>query len=211
MDDRSRPAAAAPVAALIGSGPMPVKCAELLVRAGFRVAAVHSPDEFLRDWAAGRGADTRFLTWFAEFEGWCRTARYDYLFSVVNFRLLEVDLIRSAGRLAVNYHDAPLPRYAGSHATAWALHNGEPEHGITWHVIEERVDAGDILKQTRFPLSPGETRQSLDLKCYLAALRAFRELAEELKSGTYTRTPQDLSRRTFYRRSDLPPDGAARG
>jgi methionyl-tRNA formyltransferase len=193
-----------PVVALIGQGKMPVQCAELLARDGFDVGAVHSPDEGLRDWASQQ-SHTVHCQNFADFERWCKTLPYDHLFSVVNFRLLKPDLFHTARGLAINYHDGPLPRYAGSNATAWALHNGEREHGITWHVIEERVDSGDILKQVMFRVVPGETQGSLDLKCYLAAMRAFRELLHELKAGTYTRTPQDLSRRTFYRRSELPP------
>jgi hypothetical protein len=193
-----------PVVALIGQGKMPVQCAELLARNGFDVGTVHSPDEGLRDWSA-KHSHAIYYQDFADFELWCKTFPYDYLFSVVNFRLLKPELLRTVRGLAINYHDGPLPRYAGSHATGWALHNGEREHGITWHVIEERVDSGDMLKQVMFRIAPEETHQTLDLKCKLAAMRAFQELLNELKAGTYTRAPQDLSRRTFYRRSELPP------
>src|SRR5262249_34592257 len=144
------------------------------------------------------------LSSFDQFTAWCHAFPYDYLFSVVNFHLLKPDLIRTARLLAINYHDGPLPRYAGSHATAWALHNGEREHGITWHVIEEKVDTGDVLKQVIFPIAADETLRSLDLKCFFAAVRAFRDLLTELRASSYSRTPQNLARRTFYRRCDKP-------
>jgi hypothetical protein len=191
-----------PVVLLIGRGGMPVQCAEMLIAAGFDIAGLHSPDAPLRDWAEHRGMP--FVPDFANFEIWGCTIAYDYLFSVVNMRILSPRLINSPRGLAINYHDGPLPRYAGSNATAWALENGETSHGITWHVIEQKVDTGDILKQVLFPVAQNETKESLDQKCYLAAMRAFRVLLAELKEGTYTRTPQDLGQRTFYKRSDVP-------
>lgn len=194
----------APVVLLIGQGKMPVQCAEMLVSAGYDLAGVHSPDEPLRDWTRQQGLPC-FIPDFAHFRGWGETIAFDYLFSVINFRLLPLSLLQRAQRLAINYHDSPLPRYAGSHAVEWALYNDEPLHGSTWHVIEEKVDSGDILKQCTFPVAPGETAESLSQKCYLAGMRAFRQLLVELKTGSYTRTPQNLTQRTFYKRSERPP------
>lgn len=189
-----------PVVLLIGNGGMAAQCATMLVKHGFDVAGVHG-DQALREWVAERNtAATPFLEAFEHFVQWGETIEFDYLFSVVNFRVLRPSLFGRAKRLAINYHDGPLPRYAGSDATAWALRNGEREHGITWHVIEKRVDSGDILKQRCFPVAADETLSSLNQKCYLAGMRAFDELLRELKTGRVTRTPQDLSLRTFHYR-----------
>jgi polyketide synthase PksN len=194
-----------PVALLIGSGEMPVKAAEMLTRAGFDIAGLHSPDEPLRAWAEER-RHPHYIEDFARFRERGETISYDYLFSVRNLRILPASLIARPRQYAINYHDAPLPKYAGSHATAWALHHREPTHGVTWHVMTNKVDAGDILKQVIFPIRPGTTKAQLDQLCYLAAMRAFRDLLEELKSGTATRTPQDLGLRTFYPSTSCPPD-----
>jgi methionyl-tRNA formyltransferase len=193
-----------PTVLLIGQGEIPVQCADALIKLGFDIAGLHSPDEPLRDWAKRRN-HPNFFSDFRDFERSALSSAYDYLFSVVNFIILKPELLRSPRCLAINYHDGPLPRYAGSNAIAWALYNGETTHGVTWHVMEESVDAGDILKQVNFAIKPGDTHHSVQLKCYLAAMRAFRELLLELKDGTYTRTRQDLSKRTFYRRSQVPP------
>ncbi len=93
-----------------------------------------------------------------------------------------------------------MPRYAGSHACAWALKNGERSHGVSWHIMTDTVDAGDLLKQRVFDVPEGETLERLEQRCYLAAMRAFRELLPELKGETFIRTPQDLSQRTYYAR-----------
>ena len=53
------------------------------------------------------------------------------------------DVLASPRRAPVNYHDAPLPRYAGMHATSWELMHGETRHAVTWHevVAEVQVEA----------------------------------------------------------------------
>ena len=58
-------------------------------------------------------------------------------------------------RCAINYHYAPLPKYAGPYATSWAIMQGERVHGVTWHAMIELVDAGDILKQYLFEIDEG--------------------------------------------------------
>jgi hypothetical protein len=193
-----------PVVLLIGQGEMPVKCAEMLERSGFDIAGVYSPDSPLQNWAR-QGNNQYCFDDFAAFEAWGRLIEFDYLFSIVNFKIIKPELFRQAKCLAINYHDGPLPRYAGSNAIAWALHNEEPLHGVTWHVIEERVDSGDILKQTVFQIAAGEAHTAVNQKCYLAAMRAFRDLLPELKNGTYVRRPQDLAQRTFFKASMPPP------
>jgi hypothetical protein len=192
-----------PRAFLLGQGGMPVLCAELLLQAGFSIEGLHGPDDKLADWARRRNG-LRFFADFDHFKTSARSTEYEFLFSIVNFRILDAEILRTPRVLAINYHDGPLPRYAGSHAPAWAHRNKERSHGVTWHVIEERVDAGDILKQASFPLSREETLEALSQKCYLMGIRAFRALIVELKLGTYSRVPQDLSQRTFHRRGDIP-------
>ena len=44
--------------------------------------------------------------------------------------------------LAVNFHDGPLPRYAGLNVTSWAILGRETTHGVTWHEMTARPDAG---------------------------------------------------------------------
>lgn len=192
-----------PRAFLLGQGAMPVLCAELLLQAGFSIKGLHGPDDKLADWARRRNG-LRFFADFDHFKTSACSIDYEFLFSIVNFRILDAEILRTPRVLAINYHDGPLPRYAGSHAAAWALRNKEGSHGVTWHVLDEKVDAGDILKQVSFPVSRGETPDSLSQKCYLMGIRTFRELIAELKLGTYFRSAQDLSKRTFYRRSDIP-------
>ena len=82
---------------------------------------------------------------------------YDFLFSIDNGWILPPEVLATPQRLAVNFHDAPLPAYAGLHATSWALIGGELSHGITWHEIERGIDSGRILEQRVVPITDDDT------------------------------------------------------
>src|SRR5690606_34516796 len=55
---------------------------------------------------------------------------FDWLFSIANLRVLPADVLALPRRGGVNFHDGPLPRFAGLHATTWALLAGERTHAI---------------------------------------------------------------------------------
>jgi len=50
---------------------------------------------------------------------------------------------------AVNFHASLLPAYRGKHPVFWALYHGERSAGLTVHLMEPRLDAGDILYRVR--------------------------------------------------------------
>ena len=52
----------------------------------------------------------------------------------------------------VNVHSSLLPKHRGPNPFAAVLVAGESESGVTFHAIDERIDTGDILDQTAFPL-----------------------------------------------------------
>ena len=189
---------------IIGGGTLPILCAEVLLRSGHEICAIVSVDPRVRKWS-----DDNMIPWFvpgAKLEEQIERP-FDYLFSIVNEHILAEDILRLPRQLAINYHDAPLPRYAGTHATSWALMNGETVHGISWHVITDLVDGGDVLKQKHVNISKDDTALTLNTKCYEAAIEAFVELVEDISSGNLVRKKQDLERRTFFPRFKRPING----
>ena len=58
----------------------------------------------------------------------------------------------------INYHSGINPAYRGMFGGYFALANGEPEHfGATVHLVDEGVDTGGILYQSRLRPEPGDT------------------------------------------------------
>lgn len=127
---------------VIGEGTLPVGCAEILLASGHEICSMVSSDAEVARWT--REKKIPHLEPGANLSEQLSRQPFDYLFSIVNEHILREDVLRLPRKLAINYHDSLLPRYAGIHATSWALMNGEHSHGITWHVITNVVDAGDI-------------------------------------------------------------------
>jgi methionyl-tRNA formyltransferase len=58
---------------------------------------------------------------------------------------IPADAIRVPRLGILNGHPAPLPRYRGPNPIGWALRNGDPELGFTFHFMDEEFDTGPIL------------------------------------------------------------------
>jgi phosphoribosylglycinamide formyltransferase-1 len=72
---------------------------------------------------------------------------------------------RWSGR-AINLHPSLLPRYGGRGMHGRRVHEsvlaaGDPETGVTVHLVTGAVDAGPAIAQRRVPVLPGDTPESL--------------------------------------------------
>jgi amino acid adenylation domain-containing protein len=195
----------APSCFVIGEGSLCLRCTDVLRTRGIRVLGLISPDAVSRRWAKEKG-----VPWHHPDENFANilsTRPFDFLFSIVNSYILKPDVLALPRRCAINYHDAPLPRYAGVYSTAWALIHRERFHGVSWHVMADEVDAGDLLKQRSVEIFENDTSFILNARCYDAAIDALSELALELVEGREIRTPQDLRQRTYYPLHKRPAGG----
>jgi natural product biosynthesis luciferase-like monooxygenase protein len=183
-------------ALFIGEGALLARCADLFLQAGHAVTGIVSSESRVTSWAREHGIPV--LASDSELGALLSEREFDYLFSIVNMTILTPDIIRLPKRLAINFHDGPLPRYAGAHATSWSLMNGEHVHGVTWHEMTDRVDAGRILKQRLFGISKGETAWSLNAKCFEEGAESFRSLLTDLAKGDLCGHTQASSERTWY-------------
>jgi len=186
----------APTCFVIGEGSLCLRCTEVLRRRGMRVLGLISPDAANRRWAKEKG-----VPWHHPDEGFVKILSaqpFDFLFSIVNSYILKPDVLAMPRRYAINYHDAPLPRYAGVYSTAWAIINRERLHGVSWHLMADEVDAGDLLKQRTVDIFENDTSFTLNARCYDTAIEALSELALELVERREVRTPQDLRKRSYY-------------
>ena len=190
---------------LIGEGSLLIQCAEILLRESHKVSGLISPDSLNQDWASEHE-----IPWAASHDSIQQLGSgrgVDHLFSIVNNSVLPKDVLDLARYGAINYHDGPLPRYAGRYVTSWAILNGETTHGVSWHLMNEEVDAGDILKQELLPVLPADNAFVLNGRCYEAAIRSFGELVRDLAQGRRGGRKQDLTQRTYFPKTKR-PEGA---
>lgn len=191
---------------VVGSSTLAIFCTEHVRAAGHEVRSVLATDEVFENWAAEQGIHR--VNSIAELEAELHEDAVDWLFSVVNPIILAPSIFERVRDKAFNYHDSPLPRYAGTHATTWALIAQETQYAVSWHTISAVVDAGEIAIQQPVPIELHDTALSLNSKCYSAARESFRELLVRLEQGTLVTWPQDTSGRSFYHRTRRPEAGA---
>ena len=190
---------------LIGEGTLPIQCAELLLERGHQILGIISPDGLIGDWAKEKGISHIRPT--DNLLAFLNRQPFDYLFRIVNNSVLPKKILELPRQGAINYHDAPLPKYAGVNATSWALMQQEKTHGVSWHRMSEVIDGGDILKQVSLDIAKGETAFTLYGKCYEAAIHSFAQLIDEISLGKAVATPQNLNDRTYFSPSKRPSAG----
>lgn len=130
---------------------------------------------------------------------------FDYLFSIVNSHIIPTEILCLPRYLAINYHGSPLPKYAGWEPISWAILNEEKTYGITWHVMREQVDRGEIVLQIPLAIEPNETAFTLRAKCFDAGLASFSKLIERLNEKDIPQLEtQDFEMRSYYGRNQKP-------
>ena len=180
---------------LIGSDSLLTECGKILLSRGHSIRHVVTGETRVAAWA--ESADIPVVKDHAELAS-SSPRPFDYLFSIAYLELIPADVLALPRRCAINFHDGPLPEYAGLNTPSWAILNQKSSHGVTWHEMTSVADAGDILKQVRFDLAPDETSLSVNARCFEVGLASFSELVDELGQGDVTRTPQDLESRTYF-------------
>ncbi len=194
-------------AAFIGDESLLIQCAQLFIQAGNVACAVVSNRPAIQRWAHQQGIrvlhDARQLCHSPELQP------LDYVFSVTNLNVLPADVLALARVAAINFHDGPLPEYAGLNTPVWALLNSEREYGITWHLMTDQVDQGAILAQRRFAIDANETALSLNTKCFEAGIAGFEELLPHLASGDFPARAQTTPPQRYFRRKDRPAAASA--
>lgn len=182
---------------VIGNESLLIGCSETLLSRGHVIRSVVTTSSEIRDWA-----EKRDLTVHEDITA--LTAGFDWLLSIANLSIIPQAVLDLPTKGAINFHDGPLPRYAGLNTPVWALINREARHGVTWHLIDGGVDEGDILAQAEVEITAEDTAFSLNSKCYAAAMDSFGAVVDQLESDTLNRLPQDLAQRSYFGLADLP-------
>ncbi|GAB3008436.1 methionyl-tRNA formyltransferase [Amycolatopsis acidiphila] len=103
----------------------------------------------------------------------------------------------------LNVHDSLLPAYAGFSPLIWALINGEPEVGVTAHLMDDELDAGDIVLQRSVPVGPRDTSTDLFHRTVDLIAPVVTEALGLIASGRTDWTPQDRSKASFFHKRSI--------
>ena len=190
---------------VIGSTSLSIKCLEILEANNIKIKAIWPQDKTLLSKANDK--EIEVVDSLNKLKNYLQKNHVDYLFSIANYYILPPSILQDVKQANINYHDSLLPKYAGPHATSWAILNKEKNHGISWHYMTVKPDSGDIIKQKSFLIEDDDNVSSLNAKCYEHAIIAFNELIADLQSLKITSVTQDTTKRDYYFYNQKPAEG----
>lgn len=193
--------------AVLGAESLAIQCGQILIERGHEIVAFVTDTPALESWAREQGVDV--IDPRADLADALGEREFDYLFSITHLGIIPEAVLALPSRRAINFHDGPLPRYAGLYTPAWALLKGESEYGISYHEMTAQIDEGDVLVQLRFELADDETSLTLNTRCYEAGIEGFGQLVEALAEDRVQPLAQDRSQRSYFGKFDRPDAAGA--
>ncbi|MFI0445822.1 methionyl-tRNA formyltransferase [Actinomadura sp. 6N118] len=103
----------------------------------------------------------------------------------------------------LNVHDSLLPKFAGFSPIIWALIAGESEVGVTAHMMDDELDAGDIVLQRAVPVGPADTATDLFHRTVDLIGPIVQESLALIASGEAKFTPQDRTKASFFHKRSI--------
>ena len=97
-----------------------------------------------------------------------REVQVDFVVLAGYMRVIKEPLLKVFPGRILNIHPSLLPAFRGLEAWRQALEAGVSEAGCTVHLVDEGVDTGRILGQSRVPVLPGDTADSLHARIQIA-------------------------------------------
>lgn len=126
-----------------------------------------------------------------------RFLEVDVLIVATFGEILSPSLLAAPRIAAINMHPSLLPKYRGGFPEFSAVCNGEESSGISFHLMEEKFDTGNILLQRELYLNRGETTVSLKARLAELASNAVPDLLALIEARDLAGSPQDPSKATY--------------
>lgn len=111
--------------------------------------------------------------------------------------IIDTNLINLPKHGFVNTHPSLLPYNRGKHYNFWALVEEVP-FGVSLHFVEEGIDCGDVIAQSRIPYDWEDNGGTLYRKATRALVDLFKETYPRIRQGKIQRIPQDLTKGSFH-------------
>lgn len=120
------------------------------------------------------------------------------VFIVCGFQFfLPRDILEIPPLGVINFHSSLLPRHAGMHPGFFTIWYGDRESGMAVHFMNEDLDTGDIIYQSKVPVFEGDTIASLYDRIWDSSEPLIKQLLEDLEKKSLPSKPQDMTK-YFY-------------
>jgi methionyl-tRNA formyltransferase len=104
----------------------------------------------------------------------------------------------------VNIHFSLLPKYRGASAVQFAILSDEKEYGITYHLIDAKLDTGDILYQSYFNLNEEFNSEQAYKYLFDQSSNEINIVIENYINGNLKPVPQNHNEATYTYSTTFP-------
>ncbi len=99
---------------------------------------------------------------------------------------------------SINIHPSLLPKYRGANPYSRAIMFGETKTGLTFHLINEKFDAGAIILQKELPIYKTDNAQTLKTRLCKEVAPMCKELVNKLETEILMTIPQNEADASYY-------------
>lgn len=128
------------------------------------------------------------------------------LMIVIAFKKLPKILFEIPTLGTINLHASLLPKYRGAAPINWAIINGETQTGLTTFFINEKIDSGDIILQSKINIPIHWHADDLHDKLMHESSHIITRTVDKVFSNNYNLKKQpDLKSNTIIKRFSIAP------
>ncbi len=196
---------------ILGSGDLPYNCAQICMEYTGNVEVVEikiSDGSFLEKKCQNAGIRYLALTKSEITKYLTNVKEKTLMISASSTYLVPPDIIARPEFMIINWHNALLPAHKGRNAECWAIYEGDPVTGITWHILTNEIDGGDIIAKEIIPITDDMTSLVLFKKQVEKGTECFSKIAPMLFTSGITPEKQPVATDLkMHYSKDVPNDG----
>lgn len=120
---------------------------------------------------------------------WCKEQSFDLTVSYTYRYVLTKETINALKNNVVNIHNSFLPWNRGADPNIWSILDDTPR-GATLHLIDEKLDHGDIIAQTLLPaMNKSELTKEGNAETLLSTYKELDKAAKDLFKAAFSYYP----------------------
>ena len=131
-------------------------------------------------------------------------AKVEFIVLAGFMRVIKEPLLKAFPGRILNIHPSLLPEFRGLEAWRQAMEAGVPEAGCTVHLVDEGVDTGKILGQSRVPVLPDDTAETLHARIQIAEHELYPRIVRGFAQNLHGENPKPHTHEPHHHREATP-------
>ncbi len=129
-----------------------------------------------------------------------QNSKFDFFIVAAYAKIIPKEILEIPRLGTIGVHPSLLPKYRGPSPIQAAILNGDEETGVTLYLMDEGLDSGPILANSRLPIATNETYKSLHDKLAEFGADLLIETLPKFVAGEITPLPQNETEATYTKK-----------